>query len=315
MQDTQNIQKDTQSTQVRPLISFIITAYNIPTKMLRQCISSILALSLSKEQREIILVDDGSDEPALMHLKDFADDVLYIRQRNQGLSVARNTGLQFAVGTYVQFVDGDDYLLQAPYEHCMDILRYHQPVDMVLFDFTSNAEAPMSTDYKGPFTGTEYMLNNNIHGMAWGYIFNKDLLGELTFTPGIYHEDEEFTPQLLLKANALFVTSATAYYYRKRKSSIIHNKKQKHKDKRLDDIFNIILRLQNLQSTIIEEDKRNALGRRIAQLTMDFLYNTIKLTRSYSRLKQAKAALSAHNLYPLPDKDYTLKYKLFRKLI
>lgn len=283
--------------------------------MLRECLSSIIALSLSSEQREIILVDDGSKEPVLNDLKDFSDEILYIRQRNQGLSVARNTGIRICTGEYIQFIDGDDCLLQAPYEHCLDLLRYNQPVDMVLFDFTSSPEAPMSTDYEGPYTGTEYMLNNNIKGTAWGYIFRKDILGELRFTSGIYHEDEEFTPLLLLHAKCLYTTTATAYYYRKRKGSIIHNNKQKHKDKRLSDFLDVILRLKNTQSGITEEDKRNALGRRIAQLTMDYLYNTIKLTRSYSRFKQAKATLATNGLYPLPDKGYTLKYKLFRKLI
>lgn len=315
MHNTQAIQKDTQATTIKPLVSFIITAYNIPPKMLRQCISSILALSLSREQREIIVVDDGSKEPAINDIKDFIDDVVYIRQRNQGLSVARNTGIQISTGDYIQFVDGDDFLLQAPYEHCLDLLRYHQPVDMVMFDFTSKDESPMSTDYKGPRTGTEYMLNNNIHGTAWGYIFSKAILDDLRFTTGIYHEDEEFTPLLLLRANTLYTTTAAAYYYRKRRGSIIHNHSKEHKDKRLTDILNIIIRLKKVQSCLSDEDKSNALGRRIAQLSMDYLYSVMILTKSRSRLKEAKANLSSIGLYPLPDKDYTLKYKLFRKLI
>lgn len=314
MHTTQNIQKNTQASVIKPLVSFIVTTYNIPSQMLHQCISSIMSLTLNREQREIIVVDDGSEEPVLTQMKDFANDILYIRQRNQGLSVARNTGLQFAVGKYVQFVDGDDYLLPMPYEHCLDILKYHQPTDMVLFNLTSKTGTPKSFNYKGPYGGAEYMLNNNIHGSACGYIFNKDMLGDLTFTPGIYHEDEEFTPQLLLMARKVYSTNASAYYYRKRNNSIIHNKKTIHKEKRLDDFLNIILRLQKVQSSL-DADKYNALGRRIAQLTMDYLYNILKLTRSYNRLKQAKNVLTAHNLYPLPDQDYTLKYKLFRKFI
>ena len=46
----------------QPLVSFILTYYNLPVQMLCECIDSILALSLTPEEREIIVVDDGSDE-------------------------------------------------------------------------------------------------------------------------------------------------------------------------------------------------------------------------------------------------------------
>ena len=45
----------------RPLVSFILTYYNQPVQMLCECINSILALSLNEDEREIIVVDDGSE--------------------------------------------------------------------------------------------------------------------------------------------------------------------------------------------------------------------------------------------------------------
>ncbi|MDY4952448.1 MAG: glycosyltransferase family 2 protein, partial [Prevotella sp.] len=58
-----------------------------------------------------------------------------------------------------------------------------------------------------------------------------------------------------------------------------------------------------------------ALERRIAQLTMDYLYNTIKLTHSRRHLEETMERLRDRGLYPLPDKNYTRKYQLFRKAI
>ena len=84
-----------------------------------------MRLSLNKREREIILVDDGSDLTPLNELIDLRDGIIYLRQANKGLSAARNLGLRMASGSYIQFVDGDDFLLQAPYEHCLDIMRYH----------------------------------------------------------------------------------------------------------------------------------------------------------------------------------------------
>ena len=88
----------------KKLISFLVTAYNLPDDMLRACLESILAVDIPAEQREIILVDDGSDRSPVEHLGPLLSDIIYIRQSNQGLSVARNTALQNATGQYIQFV-------------------------------------------------------------------------------------------------------------------------------------------------------------------------------------------------------------------
>ena len=100
-----------------PLVSFIITTYNLPVVLLHECVKSIVALSLSQQEREIILIDDGSDFCPINELTEIASDIILVRQPNKGLSVARNVGLKMATGKFVQFVDGDDCLINAPYEH------------------------------------------------------------------------------------------------------------------------------------------------------------------------------------------------------
>ena len=82
----------------KPLISFILTYYNLPVEMLIECIESILALSLQADEREIIVVDDGSKIRCVNELTKYDDEITYIRQRNMGLSEARNTGIQMATG-------------------------------------------------------------------------------------------------------------------------------------------------------------------------------------------------------------------------
>lgn len=293
-------------------MSFIIPAYNLDTEMLRECIESILVLSLSQQDREIIVVDDGSDTPQLDGLADIIDHLIYIRQRNQGLSAARNTGIKMATGRFVQFVDGDDALIRAPYEHCLDIARYHNP-DMVLFEHTSkksDAETPYT--YDGPTTGSNYMRNNNLRASACSYMFERAILGNLRFTPGILHEDEEFTPQLFLRSERLYTTDAKAYYYRQRKGSIVNNNDKEHINRMLRDTERILLHMQSL---VVPEADRQALNRRIAQLTMDYLYNVIHRTHDRHILNETMERLREHGLYPLPDRDYTKKYKYFRKMM
>ncbi len=306
----QNIQNNMQDNA--PLVSFIVTAYNLPPDMLRECIGSIVALSLGRDEREIIVVDDGSDAFAINDLVDYCDDIVYLRQPNQGLSCARNNGLKMATGKYIQFVDGDDCLLQAQYEHCLDLVRYYD-TDIVYFNFTNKREASVPYKHSEPVSGSAFLHNNNLRASACSYVFRASILQNLRFTPGILHEDEEFTPLLFLKAERVMTTDAKAYYYRERQNSIMHTTSDKrHTLRRLEDMERVILRLRDKAGLLPEADSV-ALNRRVAQLTMDYLYNTIVLTRNADHVEKVVKRLYDKGLFPLPDKKYTRKYQLFAK--
>ena len=281
--------------------------------MLCECIDSILALSLRPFEREIIIVDDGSNVSPMNGLMQYGDEIIYIRQKNSGLSVARNNGIEMARGEYLQFVDSDDHLIQVPYEHCLDLIRLNVGIDMVMFDFTSTATKETSYKDSEVITGSEYMLKNNIHATAWGYLFKRATLSELRFTPGIWHEDEEFTPQLLIRAEHVCTTDAKAYYYYKHKGSITTHNDDESKTKRFNDIRGVLDRLQYLCDRVPQSD-RVALQRRVAQLTMDYIYQVIIQQRSQKALNACINELNSKGLFPLPDRDYSQKYIWFRKM-
>ena len=218
-----------------------------------------------------------------------------------------------AEGDFIQFVDADDYLLISPYEQCLDIARY-KDADMVMFFPSDKPTANPSPDWTGPVSGTDYMTHNNIHASAWGYLFRRCCLHELRFPKGFVHEDEEFTPQLMLRIEKLYVSNNKAYYYRQHEGSITHSRDLKSKLKRLTDIEKIINRLKDKVEYLPVKD-RIAMERRVAQLTMDYLYNVIRLTHDAGHLEKVLLRLTDQGLFPLPEKDYTRNYKLFRRLI
>lgn len=294
------------------MISFIITYYDEPTEMLKQCISSILALSLREDEREIIVVDDGSQTSPLGQLGGYADEVFYFRRKNGGLSKARNSGIELAQGSFIQFVDADDYLIGPPYEQCIDLLRY-KDADMVLFRETSQVQGKTRFSYEGPLTGSELMRHHNLRASACGYLFRRSLLLNLRFRPGILHEDEEFTPQLVLRADRVFSTESQAYYYRVRSNSITHRADIRSKVRRFMDMESIIVSLHEKADRLPAGDKA-ALRRRVSQLTMDYIYNIMVQTRGRSFLDHALSRLSRRGLFPLPEKNYTPKYRYFSKL-
>lgn len=296
----------------QPLVSFIVTYYNIPPTLLDECLESILSLSLNEEEREVIVIDDGSPESPLEAISDKLDSILYIRQNNRGLSSARNLGIEACRGKYIQFVDGDDKLNTNVYEYCLDIVRSQDP-DIVTFYLSDKEEHTVPNEYDGPMEGSEYMRRNNLRASACGYIFRKLTLVNLRFTSGILHEDEEFTPQLFLRAEKLYATKAKAYYYRHRSQSITHEDNKKWILQRLSDTRGVLYRLSERADTLPTAE-REALQRRIDQLTMDYIYSIITLTHNGRFLEKCVEELSQKGLFPLPDKDYTQKYKWFRRI-
>lgn len=282
-----------------PFISFIIPCYNVSRSLLEECVASIAAVHVDKE---IIIINDGSYEP----VKPLSGTRIYDTP-HAGLSAARNYGLEVAKGEYIQFVDADDKLFSETYQKIVEVVVSQHP-DMFCFDFSSDKECKQDKHLCFKQTsGAEYMRGNNIHGSACGYLFRKSLTEDIRFTDGILHEDEEFTPQLLLRAKMFLHTDVKAYFYRYTEMSIMRTTNDVHIKKRLDDMFRIILSLQNKASRIKDTLSRQALERRINQLCMDYLYNVISLGAK-RELKYRIKGLQTNNLYPLPIRYYTWKY-------
>lgn len=303
-----------QNSKKKPLVSFIVTYFNQPLTMLQQCINSILQLSLSEEEREVIVIDDGSELSPLNELLNSDEHIVYVRTPNKGVSAARNLGITISKGEYIQFIDADDYLLVPAYEHCLSLTRSKE-IDVVLFGFATKANEKSSMVDEEPVDGAMFMKHNNISGAVWNYLFRKSLLINLRFSQEIaYGEDEEFTPQLLLSADKVTRTQAKAYFYRQHSESVIHKRDEQSVSKRLNDNFEVICRL-NQKAENLPYQEQEALRRRVAQLSMDYLYNTITLTRDAQLTEKAVRKLYKEGLFPLPSKDYTRKYKLFRRMV
>lgn len=117
----------------------------------------------------------------------------------------------------------------------------------------------------------------------------------------------------MLRAESLYATEAKAYHYRTRHGSITHRTDRRWKMRRLSDAEQVICRLKE-RVDYLPVKERIAMERRIAQLTMDLIYNVMLLTHDETHLNHVLQRLSRCGLFPLPDKGYTAKYKYFRKM-
>lgn len=101
------------------MLSIVVPVYNVRA-YLPQCLESLIGQTY--RNLEIICVDDGSTDGSGAILDEYAakdDRIKVIHQENAGVSAARNRGLDFAVGEYVTFVDGDDWIERDGYEKAM----------------------------------------------------------------------------------------------------------------------------------------------------------------------------------------------------
>ena len=211
--------------------SIIIPIYNVE-KYLRQCLASVLDQSFS--DWEAVCVNDGSKDGSAAILGEFAEKDNRIRvvdQANAGLSAARNTGLRYATGDYVLFLDSDDWLEG----NALEILsRNLDGEDMVCFsgrryieyeDRFLPADRLTARCYS---SGMEYYNENALQHRDFAFVcvvlraYKRSFLldYDLRFTEGIYHEDNLFTPQACYYAQTIKVTDDSLYVYRVRENSI-----------------------------------------------------------------------------------------------
>lgn len=109
-----------------PLVSIIVPMYNVEP-FIEECIDSLLRQTLS--DIEIILVNDGTPDRSGEIAEDYAKRdarIRVIHQANGGLSSARNTGIKAARGTYIGFVDGDDYVSSAMFQRLTEEAEQNQ---------------------------------------------------------------------------------------------------------------------------------------------------------------------------------------------
>lgn len=298
-------------------VSFIIPVYNTPETLLRRCVDSILKVR-GYCDAEIIVVDDGS---AKINVKEalscYGVGVKFFRQENKGQAAARNVGLANATKEYIQFVDSDDYLFAENYLEVIK-LAAGENADLIMFSHKEvSTEEPILQERKGAKlwcgAGDDYLLDNSIFGVVWNSLIRRSSISGLEFHEGIYHEDEEFAPLMILRARKMLVTNYICYAYYCSPNSTMTNTDGKHIDRRFRDFCIVIDTLREESSSMTGKTQR-ALIRRIDQLCQAFAYIVVKQSPDKEFFKRWAETLFEKGYLPLPDKKYNFKYSLSRKL-
>ena len=209
-------------------ISAIVPVYNVE-KQLNRCVESLI--NQTHKDLEIILVDDGSTDNSGSLCDELAKTdsrIKVIHQENRGLSGARNSGLDVATGSYIFFVDSDDYLDTI----ALKKLLYHLQrcnADIVGCGFTyvsdHKADSPFTNSESGIWSGKEaihqMMESNNLCTTAWNKLYKRSLWEDVRFPEGRVHEDEATTYKLLYKSKIVAYVPDYFYKYYQRDDSIM----------------------------------------------------------------------------------------------
>lgn len=204
-------------------LSIIVPIYNVD-KYLEKCLNSIY--SQVDDTIEVILVNDGSTDGSARIAESFANihsNTILISQENQGLSMARNNGFKVATGKYIWFVDSDDWLPIEAIKIFKDNIREDIDVYPISYSFVFDYKSPVDVLYPKELNSGKDMLVEGIFNIqAQFYIYKKDFLIEnkISFFPGIYHEDFEFTPRMLYYAGKTRCINKPMYMFYKRENSI-----------------------------------------------------------------------------------------------
>lgn len=210
------------SVDLQELISVIIPVYNVE-KYLKRCVDSVI--NQTYKNLEIILVDDGSPDNCGAICDEYAERdnrIKVIHKENGGLSSARNAGIDVASGTYLSFIDSDDYVSEQFIEKLYSMIKEYD-ADISQCNFVrTKGEVPETKSNNTPISVCDNvsMIENlyNEHYVPTVVVVTKlyhsKLFDGIRYPEGRVHEDEVITPLVLYKSNrCVFSTEALYYYY------------------------------------------------------------------------------------------------------
>lgn len=231
-----------------PLVSIIVPIYQVE-KYLDECVLSIL--NQTYKNLEIILVNDGSSDGSkdiCEKYKELDNRVKVIHKQNGGLVSARKAGLLCALGDYIGYVDGDDWIESSMYEelvlcaekHLVDIVvsghkeEISGEISEVLFNTIDEgyySKERLIRDVYPKMINTGYFSQFGIFSYSWNKLFKRDLILEtqLIVDDKIFMaEDAACTYPSLLKSKSIYILKSAKYHYRQRIDSMVKTRDESY---------------------------------------------------------------------------------------
>lgn len=212
------------------LVTIVVPVYNVE-KYLERCINSLVHQTYSP--LEIILVDDGSTDGSPAVCDRFASEYPFIHvihQKNGGLSAARNTGTKNSMGTYICYVDSDDYCDLDMVEYLVYLKdKYHADMSVsgyrLAFENRKMIKNLVFGDGREEVLDSHDCIRNmlyhkNIEISAWAKLYKTEVMKEISYPIGKKCEDIGTTYKTFLVCQRIACGYQPKYNYCLRPDSI-----------------------------------------------------------------------------------------------
>ena len=296
-------------------LSVIIPVYNVE-RYLQVCLESVALQGI--EDMEVIVIDDGSTDSSGKICDEYAErhtTFKVIHQDNQGLSAARNLGIEVSQGEYIMFVDSDDYLvpeslaplLETAIEHRLDFLGFgHVSV-------AENTNSVAARKYDIPqdiqaFNGVDFIEKHYCTSMVWWYICRSSIIKEnnIYFPVGQMLEDADYNMRLMFCSQRIAMLPNIVYCHRKRTSSIMSNTNLEHQIKLLGDYLNAAVNVDRAITTYRPQMSAPYMERCLSHRDSYVFFGAIKALK-LGKTKEFFSRAKEQGLYPfkrLSNTDY-----------
>lgn len=299
------------------LISIIVPIYNVE-RYLRRCIDSIISQSYSNI--EIILIDDGSPDECGKICDEYSKKdsrIKVIHKENEGVSSARNLGLEIISGKYLTFVDPDDYIEKEMIEKLYEwIKKYEADISICgVIDNDENYNILRKTKGKDIIlldrenTFKEFMEEYYFNSVCWAKLYRTDLWKNIRFNEKTkIAEDLEVLCEVFKKVNKTIVNTKECFYnWLCRSESATKIRYNEDWKKEIDMTKNIMKYIESTYPKIID----SAIKRYI-RINIDCIIRVIKYNYNLKEINELKNNIRPYFLRALKNKNisYTMKIKL-----
>lgn len=281
------------------LISIIVPCYNVE-KYVEKTIDSIMKQTY--HNFEIIAVDDCSTDQTYSILQKLekkygAKLKLYQNEKNGGLAYTRNRGLTFASGTYVGYIDSDDFIDENYYEELMLALKKEDAdiavTDIVLADENGQKIGLPQSACIGEVSKLN-IISNGMAASSCNKLFKKELMQQYPFLEGKINEDVASIFPIILHTKKIAYTNKVMYYYVQRNTSIQNSSFSERRFEMFDAIEICLDRIQDLPD--YEKYKEVIL---FHQLLMLYVYVITELNDKKQRKKFLQIFIQKQKKYQL----------------
>lgn len=313
-------------------LSIIIPMYNAE-KYIGICLDSILGSNLLKEEYEIVIVNDGSQDKSPEIAQDYASrysNVRYLTQENQGQSTARNYGIKTCKGEYVWCVDADDKVISEQLTKIIQALDEYKNLDILAIQLQNVTEEGQYLDvecsqptleHNKVLSGVEAILSGYNPSSICALITKKQLFidNNIFFVKGITHQDVELTYRLMPCAMKVVFSDIIPYLYIYHPNSTSKSMVPEKKIKYIKDDIYIINSFRRLALSFkdINPQLYSVIFNRSQNVLFGLVYSLYKNKKEWGKLGINSVILDElkkEQLYPMKGEFDSLKKSLFVRL-